>query len=103
MSHPSLGIKKIREHRGLTQKELAKLCGMKQSAISRLEDPNYEGHSFVTLSKIAKALDAKIDVLFDKSLDSIILPAIYNDLPNPFKFLNRKSTNPFEMFNGVLK
>ncbi|MUG93627.1 helix-turn-helix domain-containing protein [Scytonema sp. UIC 10036] len=45
---------------GLTQKQLAELIGTKQSAIARLEDADYEGHSLSMLQKIAHALNQRV-------------------------------------------
>ncbi len=53
-------IKDMRERAGLSQAELAEAIGTKQSAISRLEDADYEGHSLRILQKIADALDRKL-------------------------------------------
>jgi ribosome-binding protein aMBF1 (putative translation factor) len=41
---------------GLTQQQLADLVGTTQSVISRLEDADYEGHTFHMLQRIAAAL-----------------------------------------------
>jgi len=49
---------------GLTQRELADLVGTSQSAISRLEDADYEGHSIPTLERIAMALGQRLEVRF---------------------------------------
>jgi ribosome-binding protein aMBF1 (putative translation factor) len=48
----------------LTQKELAKLVGTTQSVIARLEDADYEGRSLTMLSRIAGALERKVEVRF---------------------------------------
>lgn len=48
----------------LTQKQLADLLGTDQSAISRLEDANYAGHSLAMLRRIAAALGKRIDIRF---------------------------------------
>lgn len=53
-----------RKEKGFTQAELAKLAGTSQSAISRLEKGDYLGYTFKTLTKIANALDAKLDIKF---------------------------------------
>lgn len=45
--------------RGLTQKELGKLCGMKQSNISRLESGEYNP-TLSVLKRIAEALDCHL-------------------------------------------
>ncbi len=49
---------------GLTQKELADRIGTQQSAIARLEDANYDGHSLPMLQKIATALHKRIEIRF---------------------------------------
>lgn len=48
----------------LTQAQLAGLVGMHQSAIARLEDTQYAGHSLQTLEKIASALGKRVEVQF---------------------------------------
>lgn len=54
----------LRTKAGLTQGELAKLVGTSTSAISRLEDSNYEGHSLAMLRRIAAALDKRVEIRF---------------------------------------
>jgi ribosome-binding protein aMBF1 (putative translation factor) len=56
-------IHDLRTDAGLTQKELAELVDTTQSAISRLEDADYEGHSLSMLSRIAEALKQKMTVV----------------------------------------
>ena len=51
----------LRKEKGLSQKELAELIGTKQSAISRLENENYN-FSIELLVKIAKAFDKELEV-----------------------------------------
>lgn len=53
-----------RELRGLTQKDLAKALKTKQSAVSRLEDPDYGAHSLSMLKKVANFLDCALIVKF---------------------------------------
>ena len=53
-------IRQLREMRGLTQAALASTAGMKQSAVSRMEQAAYSAWSFKTLLKIAEALDAQL-------------------------------------------
>ena len=53
----------LRNDAGLTQKELAELVGTTQSAISRLEDADYEGHSLSMLNRIAEALKQRMTVV----------------------------------------
>lgn len=53
-----------RKFRNMSQSELAKRIGTKQSAISRFEDPEYGAHSLETLKEIAKAFDCALSVKF---------------------------------------
>jgi len=57
-------VKANREARGWSQKELASLIGTKQSAISRIEDPEYGSYSLPVLQKIAHAFDCALIVKF---------------------------------------
>jgi len=52
----------VRIKAGLTQKQLADLVGTKQSAIARLEDADYDGHSLSMLQRIAAALGHKVEI-----------------------------------------
>jgi ribosome-binding protein aMBF1 (putative translation factor) len=63
----SLGAKlrKMREDVGMTQSQLAKNIGTQASAISRLEDADYDGHSMGTLEKVAKALGMRLVIDFE--------------------------------------
>jgi len=56
----ALAIRKAREAAGLTQAELAKKVGTTQSAISRLEDADYEGHTIKMLERIAEGLKRRV-------------------------------------------
>jgi ribosome-binding protein aMBF1 (putative translation factor) len=55
----SLGMKirHLREEAGMTQKQLAAKIGTQPSAISRIEDADYDGHSISLLQKVADALN----------------------------------------------
>jgi len=55
-------IYQLRVEAGLTQSELAEKVGTTQSAISRLESADYEGHSLSMLGRIADALNARLEV-----------------------------------------
>lgn len=57
-------IYEARSAAGLTQKQLADLLGTQQSAIARLEDADYQGHSLSMLRRIAEALNQKLEVRF---------------------------------------
>lgn len=57
-------IYKLRTKAGLSQRELAKRVGTTASAICRLEDADYEGHSLFMLKRIAEALDQRVELNF---------------------------------------
>ena len=54
----------LRTKARLTQKELAELVGTSHTAISRLENDDYEGHSLSMLRRIAAALGRRVEVNF---------------------------------------
>jgi transcriptional regulator with XRE-family HTH domain len=55
-------IRANRQSRGLTQAQLATEMNTTQSAISRLEDPEYGCHSLESLTKIAHIFDCALSV-----------------------------------------
>jgi ribosome-binding protein aMBF1 (putative translation factor) len=57
-------IYKARTDADLTQGDLAKLIGTRQSVISRLEDAQSDGHSLSMLRRIAEALGKRLEVRF---------------------------------------
>ena len=57
-------IYELRTKAGLSQRELAKRVGTSASAICRLEDADYEGHSLLLLKRIADALDRRVKIRF---------------------------------------
>ena len=61
----AMGIRSLRDKRQKRQIDLAKESGMKQSAISRIEQAEYSGWSFNTLLRIADTLDARLRVIFE--------------------------------------
>jgi transcriptional regulator with XRE-family HTH domain len=61
----ALQIAALRERAGLSQKDLARKLKTSQQNISRLESPAYEGHSLAMLRRVAKALSAKVRVVFE--------------------------------------
>jgi len=67
----AIGIRKLREKRELSQTQLAALAGMKQSAISRLEQAEYSGWSFSTLIRIADALEGRLRFVIEPIEDII--------------------------------
>jgi DNA-binding XRE family transcriptional regulator len=54
----------LRTKAGLTQQELAERVGTSKSAICRLEDADYEGHSLSMLKRIAEALGKRVQIRF---------------------------------------
>ena len=54
----------LRLRAGMTQRQLAKLVGTTASAICRLENADYEGHSLAMLNRIAAALDQRVELRF---------------------------------------
>lgn len=59
-------VYEIRTNAGLTQTELAKLVGTTKSAISRLENTEYTGHSISMLQKIAYVVGMQLEINFVK-------------------------------------
>ncbi len=60
----AMRITKLREKRGLSQQQLAKLMGTSQQAISRIESGEYEGFTLKTLEKIAEATGTRVKIEF---------------------------------------
>jgi len=54
----------LRLSAGLTQRQLAKLVETTASAICRLEDAEYEGHSLAMLNRIASVLKQRVEIEF---------------------------------------
>lgn len=61
----ALQIAALRQQAGLSQKDLAKILKVSQQQISRLESPDYEGHSLSTLRRVAEALHARVRVVIE--------------------------------------
>ena len=61
-------VYKLRTKAKLSQAELARKVGTTQSAISRLEDADYDGHSPQMLRRIASALEKRVEIHFLPSL-----------------------------------
>ncbi|MBI5632953.1 MAG: helix-turn-helix transcriptional regulator [Nitrospirae bacterium] len=60
----AMKIGKLREKKGLSQQQLAKLMGTSQQAISRIESGDYEGFTLKTLEKIAEATGTRVKIEF---------------------------------------
>lgn len=54
----------LRLRAGITQRQLASLVGTTASAICRLENADYEGHSLAMLNRVAAALDQRVELRF---------------------------------------
>jgi transcriptional regulator with XRE-family HTH domain len=80
-------IHRARLAAGLTQQQLADLTGMQQSAIARLEDAEYDGHSLKTLERIAAALKKRVEVRFVNQSAAASTGAAQNEAE---EFLNSK-------------
>lgn len=61
----ALQLAALREQAGVSQKELARRLHTSQQQISRLESPAYEGHSLRLLRRVARALNARVKVVFE--------------------------------------
>ena len=60
----AMKIAELRDQKGLSQQELAKLMGTSQQAISRIESGAYEGFTLKTLEKIAEATGMRVKIEF---------------------------------------
>jgi DNA-binding XRE family transcriptional regulator len=63
----AMKIAKLREKKGLSQQQMAKLMGTSQQAVSRIESGEYEGFTLKTLEKIAEATGTKVKIEFVSS------------------------------------
>lgn len=61
----AMQIAALRRQAGLSQKELAVLLKTSQQQVSRLESPEYEGHSLSMLRRVARVLHARLRVLIE--------------------------------------
>ena len=60
----AMKIAKLREKKGLSQQQMARLMGTSQQAVSRIESGEYEGFTLKTLEKIAEATGTKVKIEF---------------------------------------
>ncbi|AJW76950.1 transcriptional regulator [Marinitoga sp. 1197] len=58
-------LKKIRNKKGLTIKELSLKTNLAESTIARIENGIFKNPGILTLKKIAKALGTTVEELFD--------------------------------------
>jgi transcriptional regulator with XRE-family HTH domain len=61
----ALQIAALRQRAGLSQRELARRVKTTQQQISRLESPEYEGHSLSMLRRVARELRAHVRVVIE--------------------------------------
>ncbi|EDY18951.1 transcriptional regulator, XRE family [Chthoniobacter flavus Ellin428] len=57
-------IRRLRALSGLNQLDLARMMGTSRSAIYRLEDPRYWGHSLPVLRRLAAAVGTRVEIRF---------------------------------------
>lgn len=85
-------IRANRKSRGLTQGDLAQRLGTQQSAVSRLEDPEYGSYSLDTLVALANIFDCALSVRFvpysvlaaqseDLSPEALVAAPFYSEYP----------------------
>ena len=60
----AIKIVELREKKGLSQQQLAKLMGTSQQAISRIESGEYEGFTLKTFEKIAESTGMRVKIEF---------------------------------------
>jgi transcriptional regulator with XRE-family HTH domain len=57
-------IAEIRKEKGMTQAQLAELCGLQQAHIARIENGKYSV-GLDTLAQIADAMGARVDIIIN--------------------------------------
>ena len=60
----SRAIYDARKRAGVSQQELARRINSSQSAIARLEDGDYDGHTVAILGRVAHALGLELKIVF---------------------------------------
>lgn len=58
----AIGLRRLRSKKRLMQAQVAKKLGVSQQAYAKLESPTKTNPSLATLQKIARSLDAEIDL-----------------------------------------
>lgn len=64
LSEPAVAIQRVMQAKGITKKELARRMGVTPSAVSRITDLLYFGHSTATLHKVVAALQEDLTVRY---------------------------------------
>jgi transcriptional regulator with XRE-family HTH domain len=67
----AMSIRSLREKRQMRQVDIAASSGMKQSAISRIEQADYASWTLKVLFRVADALNARVRVIFEPIEDVI--------------------------------
>lgn len=75
----SLNLKRHRQFKGLSQKELAQKVGLTSDTISRIESGRQENIGMKYLVSICKTLDISMEELFMSNPKSIPLKIIVSD------------------------
>ena len=94
----ALQIAALREQAGLSQKDLARKLRTSQQQISRLESPEYEGHSLRMLRRLAKVLHARVRVVLEPEKQADALADYSSQLHSVD---GRWVWNPAERTNGT--
>lgn len=103
-------LKKARKIKGFTQKDLAKIIGVKRSTIAGYETKNQEP-SYQILKKIARVLDCSIDALLasdyetHKISEHKITEEIINnkELKSLFKEIKEMDTNDINFYKRLIE
>ena len=95
-------VYELRQHAGLTQKQLAALIGTTQSVISRLEDADYEGHSLSMLSRIAKELNHRLNVrMVPENFENETMTYAFQDLVRGLRKKTGMKLDEFARQSGI--
>lgn len=85
-------IKELRRQKGYTQKKLSELSGVEYSMLNKYEN-GIKIPSFITLQKIAKALDCDVRKFYGESIEHIRNEELL-DCAQPLIKLLRSKGNP---------
>ena len=88
LDNNAIDIRALRKFRKLRQVDVAAATGMRQSAVSRIEQAEYSNWNCKTLLRLAQALDAKLTISWH---------------PVEFTVGNYKTTEPDNEISSVLK
>lgn len=87
----ALSLARVREERRMTQRQLAAASGIAQPVISRLER-GAETPTIVTLQKLARALDAQVEINAERAEFHIAMPISHSMPPSLNAFLGNTVT-----------